>query len=167
MSAVTVSSTGAINRFKEMTTATSGVLARFPWLLPVRNSFASYGASAVTRTSDRGHVAEAKKTNLNVALLVGQWVLPGRQNSVRRGRKPREKSKSTKRCGLDRLNLIYLRVRRACEGGAQSDCSIRCPGAPHHLHTSCVPRHLHTVVSTGPVGVLRVRRACRYSTTLI
>ena len=30
-----------------MTTATSGVLAslRFPWLLPVRNSFASYGAS--------------------------------------------------------------------------------------------------------------------------
>jgi hypothetical protein len=46
---VTVSSTGAINRFKEMTTATSGVLARFPLprLLPVRNSFASYGASAV------------------------------------------------------------------------------------------------------------------------
>ena len=43
-----------------MTTATSGVLARFPLLLPVRNSFASYGASAVTRTSDRGHVAEAK-----------------------------------------------------------------------------------------------------------
>ena len=31
----------------------------FPWLLPVRNSFASYGASAVARTSDRGHVAEA------------------------------------------------------------------------------------------------------------
>ena len=30
-----------------MTTATSGVLARFPWLFPVRNSFASYGASAV------------------------------------------------------------------------------------------------------------------------
>ena len=25
----------------------------------------------------------------NVALVVGQWVLPGRQNSVRRGRKPR------------------------------------------------------------------------------
>ena len=47
-----------INRFKEMTTVTSGVLARFPWLLPVRNSVASYGASAVTRTSDRGRVAE-------------------------------------------------------------------------------------------------------------
>ena len=26
---------------------------------PVRNSFVSYGASAVTRTSGRGHVAEA------------------------------------------------------------------------------------------------------------
>jgi hypothetical protein len=38
----------------------SGVLARFPWLLPVRNSFAGYGASAVTRTRDRGHVAEVK-----------------------------------------------------------------------------------------------------------
>ena len=45
--------------FKGVTTATSGVLARFPLLLPVRNSFASYGASVVTRTSDRGHVAEA------------------------------------------------------------------------------------------------------------
>jgi len=43
-----------------MTTATSVVIARFPLLLPVRNSFASYGASDVTRTSDRGHVAEVK-----------------------------------------------------------------------------------------------------------
>ena len=29
-------------------------------LAPPRNSFASYGASAVTRTSDRGHVPEVK-----------------------------------------------------------------------------------------------------------
>ena len=36
--AVTVSSTGAKNRFKQMTTATSGVLAGFPRLLPIRNS---------------------------------------------------------------------------------------------------------------------------------
>ena len=36
--AVTVSSTGAENRFKGMTTATSGVLARFALLLPLRNS---------------------------------------------------------------------------------------------------------------------------------
>ena len=44
-----------------------GVLARFPLLLPVRNSFASYGASAVARTSDRGHVAEAKTKVIEVA----------------------------------------------------------------------------------------------------
>ena len=50
-----------------MTTATSVVLARFPWLLPVRNSFASYGTCAVTRTSDRGHVAEVKNQCHGVA----------------------------------------------------------------------------------------------------
>ena len=33
---------GGDDEFAGMTTATSGVLARFPWLLPVRNSFASY-----------------------------------------------------------------------------------------------------------------------------
>ena len=54
------SPSGPRKLFKGVTTATSGVLARFPLLLPVLNSFASYGASAVTRTSDRGHVAEAK-----------------------------------------------------------------------------------------------------------
>ncbi len=57
-SAVTVSSAGPTGLFKGMTTATLGVIARFPLLLPVRNSVASYGASAVARTSDRGHVAE-------------------------------------------------------------------------------------------------------------
>ena len=57
---VTVSPSGPPGLFKGVTTAMSGVLARFPWLLPVRNSFASYGASAVTRTPDRGHVAEVK-----------------------------------------------------------------------------------------------------------
>ena len=51
-----------------MTTATSGVLARFPWLLPIRNSFASYGASAVTRTSDRGHLAEAETNVIEVVM---------------------------------------------------------------------------------------------------
>ena len=61
--AVTLSSTGAENRFcrfKEMTPATSGVMARFPTILPIRNPVAGYGASAVTRTPDRGHVAEVK-----------------------------------------------------------------------------------------------------------
>ena len=51
---ITVSPSGPPGLFKGVTTATSGVIARFPLLLPVRNSFASYGASAVTRTSDRG-----------------------------------------------------------------------------------------------------------------
>jgi hypothetical protein len=56
--AVTVSPAGPRKLFKGVTTATSGVLARFPLLLPVRNSCVSYGASTVTRTSDRGRVAE-------------------------------------------------------------------------------------------------------------
>ena len=59
-SAVTVSSAGPTGLFKGMTTATSGVINRFPLLLPVRNPAAGYGASAVTRTPDRGHVAEVK-----------------------------------------------------------------------------------------------------------
>ena len=60
---VTVSPSGPPGLFKGMTTPTSGVLARFPLLLPVRNSFASYGASAVTRTSAEGRVAEAVPWN--------------------------------------------------------------------------------------------------------
>jgi len=47
-SMVTVSPSGPRKLFKGVTTATSGVLARFPWLLPVRNPVAGYGASAVT-----------------------------------------------------------------------------------------------------------------------
>jgi len=59
-STVTVSPSGPRKLFKGVTTAMSGVLARFPLLLPVRNPVAGYGASAVTRTPDRGHVAEVK-----------------------------------------------------------------------------------------------------------
>ncbi len=52
--AVTVSSTGPRKLFKEMTTATSGVLARFPWLLPIRNSLRVTGPlqSLVLRAED-------------------------------------------------------------------------------------------------------------------
>ena len=57
---VTVSPSGPPGLFKGVTTATSGVLARFPLLLPVRNPVTGCGASAVTRTSDRGHLAEAR-----------------------------------------------------------------------------------------------------------
>ena len=56
----TVSPSGPPGLFKGVTTPMSGVLARFPWLLPVRNPVAGYGASAVTCTPDQGHVAEVK-----------------------------------------------------------------------------------------------------------
>ena len=49
-----------------MTTATSGVLARFPWLLPVRNSCEL--RDAVTRTSDRGHLTEAETNVIEVVM---------------------------------------------------------------------------------------------------
>ena len=64
---VTVSSAGPTGLFKGMTTTTSDVIARFPLLLPVRNPVAGYGASAVTRTRDRGHVAEVKNQFHGVA----------------------------------------------------------------------------------------------------
>ena len=48
-----MSPSGPRKLFKGVTTAMSGVLARFPLLLPVRNSFASYGASTVARIQDR------------------------------------------------------------------------------------------------------------------
>ena len=46
---VTVSPSGPPGLFKGVTTAMSGVLARFPWLLPVRNPVAGYGASGSSR----------------------------------------------------------------------------------------------------------------------
>ena len=64
--AVTVSSTGPRELFKEMTTATSGVLARFP-CSSLSGTLVSYGASAVTRTSGRGHAAEAKTNVIEVS----------------------------------------------------------------------------------------------------
>ena len=49
-STVTVSPSGPKKLFKGVTTAMSGVIDRFPLLLPVRNLVVGYGASAVTRT---------------------------------------------------------------------------------------------------------------------
>ena len=45
--AVTVSSAGPRGLFKGMTTATSGVIARFPLLLPVRNPVAGFAAFSI------------------------------------------------------------------------------------------------------------------------
>ena len=78
--AVTVSSAGPRGLFKGMTTATSGVIARFPLLLPVRNSVASYGASAVTRTSDRGHVVVNEFSHL-AAIFEPAVIKPSPQKS--------------------------------------------------------------------------------------
>ena len=40
---------------------------RSSWRLPIRNPAVGYGASAVTRTPDRGHVAEVKNQFHGVA----------------------------------------------------------------------------------------------------
>ena len=49
-----MSPSGPPGLFKGVTTATSGVMDRFPLLLPVRNPVAGYGASAVARTPGVG-----------------------------------------------------------------------------------------------------------------
>jgi len=68
--AVTVSSTGAENQFQADDNGHVGrpcevsLAPSFPELFQV----ASYGASAVTRTSGRGHVAEAKTNVIEVTV---------------------------------------------------------------------------------------------------
>jgi len=69
-SGVTVSSTGAKTPYKQMTTATSGVLAMFPLLLPIRNlvlgtvTLVSYGPHPpVTKfEQDHGHGRNKART---------------------------------------------------------------------------------------------------------
>ncbi len=58
--AVTVSSTGAENQFQGDDNGHVGRPCEVSLAPPYQELFASYGASAVTRTSGRGHVAEAK-----------------------------------------------------------------------------------------------------------
>jgi hypothetical protein len=91
-STVTVSPSGPrkcvclLKLFKGVTTAMSGVLARFPLLLPVRNPVAGYGASAVTRTPDRGHVAEVKKLEAvrgEIRLLITKYGFPTSSHALR------------------------------------------------------------------------------------
>ncbi len=63
-SVVTESSTGPRKRFREMIVAHVGVHG---WVSPgslLSGTRLSYGASAVARTSDRGHVAEEVKLGL-------------------------------------------------------------------------------------------------------
>ena len=62
--AVTVSFTGAVNQFQVNDNGHVGRPCEVSLVPPYPELFASYGASAVTRTSGRGHVAEAR-TNGN------------------------------------------------------------------------------------------------------
>ncbi len=65
--AVTVSSTGAENLFQGDDNGHVGRPCEVSLAPPYPELFASYGASAVTRTSGRGHVAEAKTNVIEVS----------------------------------------------------------------------------------------------------
>jgi len=65
--AVTVSSTGAENQFQADDNGHVGRPCEVSLAPPYPELFASYGASAVTRTSGRGHVAEAKTNVIEVS----------------------------------------------------------------------------------------------------
>ena len=65
--AVTVSSTGAGNQFQADDNGHVGRPCEVSLAPPYQELFASDGASAVTRTSGRGHVAEAKTNVIEVS----------------------------------------------------------------------------------------------------
>ena len=65
--AVTVSFTGAENQFQVNDNGHVGRPCEVSLAPPYPELFASYGASAVTRTSGRGHVAEAKTNVIEVS----------------------------------------------------------------------------------------------------
>ncbi len=64
--AVTVSSTGAGNQFQADDNSHVGRPCEVSLAPPYPELFASHGTSAVTRTSGRGHVAEAKTNVIEV-----------------------------------------------------------------------------------------------------
>ena len=65
--AVTVSSTGAENQFQVYDNGHVGRPCQVSLAHSYPELFASYGASAVTRTSGRGHVSEAKTNVIEVS----------------------------------------------------------------------------------------------------
>jgi hypothetical protein len=65
--AVTVSSTGAENQFQVDDNGHVGRPCKVSLAPPYPELFVSYGDSAVTRTSGRGHVAEAKTNVIEVS----------------------------------------------------------------------------------------------------
>ena len=66
---VTVSSTGAEDQFQADDNGHVGRPCEVSLAPPYPELFASYGASTVTRTSGRGHVAEAKTNVIEVSGL--------------------------------------------------------------------------------------------------
>ncbi len=65
--AVSVSSTGSENQFQVDDNGNVGRPCEVSLAPPYPELFASYGASTVTRTSGRGHVAEAKTNVIEVS----------------------------------------------------------------------------------------------------
>ena len=66
---VTVSSTGAENQFQVDDNGHVGRPCEVSLAPPYPELFTSYGDSAVTRTSDRGHLAEATTNVIEVSLV--------------------------------------------------------------------------------------------------
>jgi hypothetical protein len=66
---ITVSSTGAEDQFQADDNGHVGRPCEVSLAPPYPELFASYGASTVTRTSGRGHVAEAKTNVIEVSGL--------------------------------------------------------------------------------------------------
>ena len=64
---ITVSSTGAEDQFQADDNGHVGRPCEVSLAPPYQELFASYGASTVTRTSGRGHVAEAKTNVIEVS----------------------------------------------------------------------------------------------------
>ncbi len=80
--AVTVSSTGAENQFQADDNGHVRRPCEVSLAPPYPELFASYGASAVTRTSGRGHVAEAKTNVIEVSGLSIREPRCGRRSSA-------------------------------------------------------------------------------------
>ena len=108
-SAVTVSPSGPRKLFKGVTTATSGVLARFPWLLPVRNSFAvrvTGPLPSLVSCASLGAALDAGRTTSNVIQDI--------PHPPRRPRLQRPRLQRTSRCGFGRRMAVKVGRNHVC-----------------------------------------------------
>ena len=120
-----MASTGVYTSFKGMTTA------RFPLLVPVRNSCASYGASAVARTPGRGHVAEVM--NHFIEVIVSTCAVSSKHKDAEH--RPQR--------GLDDPVRLFV-----CVSAASFPCArpLHSPPPPRAqlCKRSCSNKHTHT-----------------------